>query len=331
MNRTREISRRHFARVFGPDSSLETTAEKLGELLRLMADETLEEDGQSSSWHAFRVAEMIDDSRFLPELRQYLERNHGEETKRHLYTIISHVGKNTRDHGAVELLLSRIALEHDKFTLMWLLDAIARQERIPDCRPILRVLRDKRWMVRQAAIGALRACRDPRAEDALINVLEQSEDPFDLVYANAALGRIGTERSFPALARHIHHSKDDVKASALYALAIVGNTTLTPLFLDALRDRSQVAKEYAINALHKHGDSSAVPAVCARIRDILKRDRKTRTMPKTELMAAVEFVMRFRYDEAVGPLVEATLDWLRPRVNRLFPEEQDWFARLPDR
>jgi HEAT repeat protein len=228
--------------------------------------------------------------------------------------------------------LKRIGFEHKEFTLMWLLDAIATQEGILDCEGILPWLGDNRWMVRHAAIGALGACRDPRAEAALIGVLEQSKDPADLIYANAALGRIGTRRAVAALARYIHHSKDDVKASAIYALARIGDTTLTPLFLDALGDRSQVAKEYAINALYQHGDSSAVPAVCARIRDILKRDRKLRTMPKTELMVAVEFILRFRHDENVGQVVEATLDRLRSRVRHLFPEDQEWLsAQLPDR
>jgi HEAT repeat protein len=326
MDETREVSRRHFDRIFGPSSSFETLEEKLGELLRLMADDTPELDGQTLSWHAFRVAEMIDDPRFLPHLRQLLENRRDEDTKCHLYTVIGHIGRNADNHAAAEILLNRIGFEHTKFTLMWLLDAIADQEGILECRPILRVLGDKRWMVRHAAIGALGACRDPRAEAALIRVLEQSKDPSDLIYANAALGRIGTRRAVAALARHIHHRKDDVKASAIYALARIGNTTLTPLFLDALGDRSQVAKGYAVNALYQHGDSSAVPAVCARIKDILKRDRKTRTMPKTELMVAVEFILRFRHDEEVGQIVEATLDWLRPRVKNLFAEEQEWLA-----
>ncbi len=216
-------------------------------------------------------------------------------------------------------------------TLFWLLDGLRDQQAIPDCEPLVGLIADRRWMVRHAAIRALGKCRTPRAEDVLIHVLERSQDPHDLIYANASLALVASTRAIQALRRHIHSRKDDVKASALYALSQIDDPRVPPILLDALTDRSRAAKEYAIRGLHKIGNASAVPAVCARIRAILKRQRKSITVPKTELIVAVDFVARFRKDPQTSLEVETTLQWVATRWDYLTLAERAWLSDLlPD-
>ncbi len=326
-----DISERLFERVFGPDSPFISREEKLNELLRLLDEDTLQPDGQSTSWHAYRVAERLNDTSLFPLLQSRLGATLDAKEKRHLYAIVAKLGARTGNRSAIEILIGRIPVEQDRLTLVWLLNGLSDQEEIPDSEPLIELVSNRRWVIRHAAIRALGKCRTPRAEDVLINVLETSQDPYDLAYANASLAQLATARAIPALRRHIHSKKDDVKASALNALSQIDDPTVVPIFLDALTDRSPAAKESAIHGLLKVGDSSAVPAVCARIRAILKRQRKVFTHPKTELMAAVEFAARFRKDPQTSPEVETTLHWVGTRWDYLTPVEKAWFSDLlPD-
>jgi HEAT repeat protein len=71
-----------------------------------------------------------------------------------------------------------------------------------------------------------------------LDVLAQTEDDYDRMYANAALSECGSVAAIPALAAQIDHPKDDVKCSARNALNQLGDASVLPTLLDALTDRS---------------------------------------------------------------------------------------------
>src|SRR5215472_12420605 len=87
-------------------------------------------------------------------------------------------------------------------------------------------------------------------------------------------GECGTRAAVPALATQIHHAQDDVKWSAIHALAEIGDEALVPVLLNALTDWSWAAKGYAIRAIARHGNAQAIGPVCDRVRAILARQRK---------------------------------------------------------
>lgn len=97
------------------------------------------------------------------------------------------------------------------------------------------------WQVRWAAIQALGESGSAGAEAPLLAVLRDN-DPKDFPLANAALGKVLSKAAIPALAALVHHRIDDVKASAMAALGSLGDPSLTPIYLDALTDRSWVAR-----------------------------------------------------------------------------------------
>jgi HEAT repeat protein len=125
----------------------------------------------------------------------------------------------------------------------------------------------------------------------------------------------------PAHAAQIHHPKDDVKSSAINALAEVGNASILPVLLDALTDRSAVAKWYAMIAVDRHGDQRAIEPVCERVRVILSRQRNRQQAPRSELLAALQFLARHRDD----PRAETTLAWaISKRFAYLTDDEAHW-------
>jgi HEAT repeat protein len=179
------------------------------------------------------------------------------------------------------------------------------------------------WQVRFEAIQSLGESNSPAAERHLLQVLANSHDKADLSSANAALGRVGSHAAIPALAGLIHHPVEDVKCSAIHALGLLGDGSLTPLYLDALSDRSWVAKWYAIGAIHRNGDQRAVGPVIDRMHAVLSRDRKTAVGGWTEVMYGLDFLGRW---QTTNPSAAQTIEWVRSnRMDRLHPTEREWF------
>jgi HEAT repeat protein len=197
-----------------------------------------------------------------------------------------------------------------------------RVERDPE---VLGAFIDHRaWQVRWAAIESLGKSESPAAEQYLLKVLATTGDKSDLPLANSALGRVGSRAAIPALAELIHHPVEDVKASAIHALGVLGDSTLTPLYLDALSDRSWVAKWSAIEAIHRNGDERAIGPVVVRLRAVLNRERRTNVGGWTEPMYALDFLRRW---QAVDASAGDTIEWVRSkRLDRLQPDEREWFV-----
>jgi HEAT repeat protein len=143
-------------------------------------------------------------------------------------------------------LLGMLTAERRRRQLEEILSGLANLADIPDCGPLLPLTRHRWWQVRHEAIRVLGKCRDQRAEEALLAVLANPLDDHDRVYANASLGECGSAAAIAALAAQIHERAEDVKCSAVYALAKLGDSSTLPVFLDALNDRSPSVKWYAM-------------------------------------------------------------------------------------
>ncbi len=180
------------------------------------------------------------------------------------------------------------------------------------------------WQVRIEAIQGLGKSDSPAAERYLLQVLATSSNGFDLSSANAALSRVGSNASIPVLTRLIHHPIDDVKCSAINALGVLGDQSLTPVYLDALSDRSWTAKWYAMAAIHRNGDERAIRPVAERLRKVLGRERKTAIGGWSEVMYALDFLRRWRETD---PIADRTIAWVRSeRLDRLQSAEREWFS-----
>ena len=179
------------------------------------------------------------------------------------------------------------------------------------------------WQVRVEAIQSLGKSESPAAERYLLRVLATARDNIDLNFANAALGHVGSPAAIPALSGFIHHPVEDVKCSAIHALGVLGDGSLTPVYLDALSDRSWAAKWYATAAIHRSGDERAIGPMVDRVHAILGRERKRVIGGWSEVMYALDFLGRW---ESTDASARKTIDWVRSdRMDRLQDGEREWF------
>lgn len=197
--------------------------------------------------------------------------------------------------------------------------AYLRDERDPEV--LGRFVFDPAWQVRLEASQSLGKSGSAAAEPHLLRVLEAHRDDVDVTFANSALAQVGSRAAIPALIALIHHPVEDVKCSALHALGVLGDNSLTPVYLDALADRSSASKSYAMAAIHRNGDDRAIGPVVDRLHAILSRDRRRVVAPWTEVMYALDYLRRWEVDARATEAIA----WVRSsRLGRLQPDERRW-------
>ncbi|MGK7379738.1 HEAT repeat domain-containing protein [Planococcus sp. 1R117A] len=273
----------------------------------------------SPSWKAYRKAEQLNDPTVLPFLDALLERSKHADLRRNIYFILEKIGENTGDERTTAILLKWLEKERDRYALESILRGIAEQKNLIDCSTVLKFVQDERAGIRHAAIESLRGCKSPVAEEALIRILKDSGDPYDLTYASSVLSDIGTNKSIPYLIHLLENPSGDVKCSAIWALSEIGDNSLLPVFLEALQSRSASVKGYAMSAIKKHGDETAIVPVSERIKVILKRKRVT---DSEELTDALAFLIRFENERVE---IQELFNWIiQKKWDFLFEEEKKW-------
>jgi HEAT repeat protein len=178
---------------------------------------------ESICWRAYREAETLSDASMVDELADYVAHEKDKKRRRAAYFILGELGQKVRSLDCASILISRLQREENKYVLSSLLDAVrgVSKPRDLDLGPVFRLLDDDRWLVRHSAIQALSRTDSPEAEDELIELLNATSDPFDIVYCQATLNEIGTAKSIPNLQKNLGSRKRDVKDSARLAIEAI--------------------------------------------------------------------------------------------------------------
>lgn len=288
---------------------------ELDKLIRQMA----------TSVTAYHEAKRLKDPTLLPELASLCTSN-DKKVRQNAYAAIGYIGANTGHSKAAMLLLRSCAMETNRPALLSALKALQELPQFPFAPILAKLVRQQDSRVRSAAIGALARCPGPRAENALLGVLRQSKRLGDLASALWSLRDIATPRSLPTMRRFIAEKRDLLRERAMRVMGRVGNASMQPIFLKALRsDRSPWVKEAALYGLRLHGDAAAVPDVLDRLTTVLSQMRKLIRVDRTEVNEAVEFLDHFR---TIEPRITAVFKLIRTeRVHWLSEDEKNELRR----
>jgi len=177
----------------------------------------------SIAWHAHREAETLSDSSMVDELADYVTHEKDKDHRGAAYFMLGKIGRKVRNLDCASILTSRLDLEENKYLLSTLLDALGGVSKPGnvDLKPVFRRLHDDRWLVRHSAIQALKRTDSMEAEDQLLELLNATNDPDDVVYCHATLNEIGSAKSIPHLQKNLSSRKRDVKLSARLAIEAI--------------------------------------------------------------------------------------------------------------
>lgn len=183
------------------------------------------ESSKTIAWKAYREAEKLAEAEYLLQLMEFIDEEKDKKKRDKAYFILGHIAKNLNDHSVAQYLINRTENETDKYIVGSLFDRIKDLYKPigTELKPIIDATKSDKWLIRYSAIQALQNSESRIAESTLISILENSEDPNDLIYSNAILNRIGTSEAIPAIEKHLKSRKRDVKLSAKLAIEEIRN------------------------------------------------------------------------------------------------------------
>ena len=172
------------------------------------------------SWKALREVEKIKTEDFIPQLILFIDNEKNKKKRDKAYFLLGHIAKNISNTTALNYLIQRVDKEVDKYMIASLIDRIAdlNKPMKTDLQPLIQATKSDKWLIRHSAIQSLDNSLDPDAETALTEILDNSDDPYNLTYANTTLYKIGTIKAIPHLEKHLKSRKRDVKNTAKCAI-----------------------------------------------------------------------------------------------------------------
>ena len=193
-------------------------------IARMTIKEQLTSSEESVSWNAYREAERISDETVYPILKKIIEENHKNKAVREAaYVIIGYSLRNIFNKEACIFLIQRLDEETDKYVVACILDKLARIH-IPediDMSLVIKCSQNDKWLIRHSAINALGSSSTHANREALLFFINQEDEKkyeYEIIYANASLGSIGSKEDIPFLEKHVKSRKRDISDSARFAI-----------------------------------------------------------------------------------------------------------------
>lgn len=172
---------------------------------------------------------------------------------------------------------------------------IDQNDFIPNYREIIHFLENKHWQVRFPVIKLLGKCKEPEVENALIKLLETSNDQDEAVKICISLQNIGTEKSIPFLVDKTKHKNQWIRSYAYETLHIIGDKDLLPVFIEGLNDRFYFSKHNALIGVCKFDEGKNVDLVYKSVNKVLSYHRildADETKP-TDLIAGIKYLDKY--------------------------------------
>lgn len=115
----------------------------------------------------------------------------------------------------------------------------------------------------EAAEDHFKSCKIPYDESNLIEVLQSSQDKFDLLWASIALRELGTTRAISALKGIVKFKSLDVQGNAALTIAFLADGCENGFLASLLSSKEYRAKFYAMTGILYKEDAahSALPLV----------------------------------------------------------------------
>ena len=115
----------------------------------------------------------------------------------------------------------------------------------------------------EATAGHFKDCKIPYNESNLIEVLQSSQDKFDLLWATIALRELGTTRAISALKGIVKFKSLDVQGNAALTTAFLADSGENGFLASLLASKEYRAKFYAMTGILYKEDAahSALPLV----------------------------------------------------------------------
>lgn len=199
---------------------------------------------ESISRKAHKEAEAVSSPKYYAILKEYLSDHASPEEKplrNAAYFILGKLLRNAPQNEYIAFYIECLTKETDKYLLSQMLDRIADLS-IPtslSIEPVMSLAKSETWLIRHGAIRALGASATRESVELLAYYINQSDtkaNRLEIIYAIAALGKIGSEEDMGMLERHTASEIRDIRDSAAFAIQRIKERACRAAMRDANED-----------------------------------------------------------------------------------------------
>ena len=285
-------------------------------------------------------AKQVTDLDALEEIKAILESTKDRTDKLYCYWILGDLGRNAKAPHVADYLMERLPREKTVDMREWAFRGAMFIEGPWNPENAIAAIADTNRAVRHLAIQALGACTNPRAEETLIDIVdnEADKDPAAAGHAAYGLARNGTQRcgdSLVSLVRRLpcNAYHEATISAALFGLARLGRADALPLVAEGLKGwRYNQANWARTLYIAEFGGEEQIDLVISRLKATVKRKNREdviysithlETRFDDELTAGVSFLARFAdTDERINKFFA----FLRDNAASLFDREKSYLA-----
>lgn len=278
---------------------------------------------------AFNNAKKLDNEDYVTFLIKFIENEKQNNLKKIAYFLLAQITKNTNNQNSLIFLINQLNHEKDNSIIVGeILDWIS-SIKIPeniDIKAIIEASKSEEQKIRHKAINILHNTNNPIARKRCEEILEKSNDDFDLIYANFSLWKIWNKESIKYIQKNLDHPKLDVSWTALDAIAILWDKSNIDIFLKHLEKWK--SKFSAMLWAVKFWDSKIIPNVVKRVKNIVSIKRKNPVFDienKTELIYAMDFLSK--YINSSTEVKNLFIFLNEKKQDFLVKEEKDWLIK----
>ena len=159
---------------------------------------------QTLSWNAYQMAREASDLSVVPQVFNFISLSENDRQKKQAYQLLLCILGNTKSVSLAEMLLQQLKqLDNNDECLYTVLIGLWESETPIEnyMENVIFYIDDQRELIRNAAIRLLRLYTKHKdvAENALIEIIENPYDDYDLRYAVETLSIIGSKKSIAPL------------------------------------------------------------------------------------------------------------------------------------
>jgi HEAT repeat protein len=277
-------------------------------------------------------AQQVTDLDALEEIKAILESTKDRTDKLYCYWILGDLGRSATAPQVANYLMERLPCEKTVAMREWVLRGAILIEGPWNPENAIAALADKNRGVRHLATQALGACTDPRAEETLIDIVDNdaAKDPSAAGYAAKGLARNGTHRcgdSLVSLVRRLpcNGYHEATISAALFGLARLGRADALPLAIEGLKGcRYNQANWARMLYIAEFGSEEQIDLVIGRLKSVVKRKNRQDLIYR---MTHLET----RFDDELSAGVSFLAQYSDERINKFFAFLRDNAASLFDR
>ncbi|MBG6129157.1 hypothetical protein IWQ47_000151 [Aquimarina sp. EL_43] len=144
------------------------------------------------SWEAYRVAEKLNDTNLIAELKAYIKDDNNETTRTYAYNLLGYIGVNAKASEVTDILIDQIKREDIHLDNLHNILDVLYSTNFPlqkGLEEILIYAFDERELIRTTAIQLLSryTIEHQKIKNTLLEIIKYHYDEYDLKYAVESL------------------------------------------------------------------------------------------------------------------------------------------------